>query len=81
MVRQAQQRGEVREEVDPAMIATVLLGANVFYFLSAPIQPHLKEITFRDQPENYTRQLLDIMLNGVLKTKPDPRPLFRGRED
>jgi TetR/AcrR family transcriptional regulator len=65
MVRDAQKRGEVRRNIDPAMVATLLVGADVFYFLAAPVMKRLDEVKFAGNPEAYTRMTLDILLNGI----------------
>lgn len=64
-LREGQVRGELRADVDPAMTATLIIGANVFFFQSGEVLRHLAEIDFADQPEHYADMVADILLRGV----------------
>jgi len=68
ILRAGQQAGELRAEIDPAMVATVLLGANVFFFESRAVLQHFPDVTFTQQPERYSMMLADILLHGILPT-------------
>jgi len=66
ILRAGQQAGELRADIDPAMVATVLLGANVFFFESREVLRHFPDVTFTQQPERYSTLLADILLHGIL---------------
>jgi TetR/AcrR family transcriptional regulator len=66
ILRAGQQAGELRPDIDPALVATVLLGANVFYFESREVLRHFPDVTFTQQPERYSTMLADILLHGIL---------------
>jgi TetR/AcrR family transcriptional regulator len=66
ILRAGQQAGELRADIDPAMVATILIGANVFYFESRAALRHFPEVTFSQQPERYSTMLADILLHGIL---------------
>lgn len=66
ILRAGQQAGELRADIDPAMVATVLLGANVFFFESRSVLQHFPEVTFTRQPERYSTMLADLLLHGIL---------------
>ncbi len=66
ILRAGQQAGELRADIDPAMVATMLIGANVFYFESREALRHFPEVTFSQQPERYSTMLADILLHGIL---------------
>jgi len=68
ILRAGQQAGELRADIDPAMVATVLLGANVFFFESRAVLQHFPDVTFTQQPERYSMMLADILLHGILPT-------------
>lgn len=72
ILRGAQQAKELRQDIDPAMLATILIGANVFFFEARDILRHLPEVEFGAQPERYTAMLTDILLNGVLPKTAEP---------
>lgn len=66
ILRAGQQAGELRADIDPAMVATVLLGANVFFFESRDVLRHLPDVTFTQHPARYSTMLADILLHGIL---------------
>jgi TetR/AcrR family transcriptional regulator len=66
ILRAGQQAGELRADIDPAMVATVLLGANVFFFESRAVLHHFPDVSFTQQPERYSTMLADILLHGIL---------------
>lgn len=70
ILRAGQRRGGLREDVDPAMIATLLIGANVFFAESRALLRHLPGVGFTDDPTRYSRGLVDILLRGILKETP-----------
>lgn len=61
-----QQHGELREDINPAMIATLLVGSNVFYFQIQSVIDRFPEMQFAEKPENFSSLLIDIVLNGIL---------------
>ena len=61
-----QEKGELRQDIDPAMIATLLVGSNVFYFQIQSVLDRFPEMQFAENPENYSALLTDIVLNGIL---------------
>ena len=65
ILRAGQEAGELRADVDPAMVATVLLGANVFFFEARNVLRHLPEVGFSEQPERYSTMLTDLLLHGI----------------
>jgi len=66
ILRAGQQAGELRADIDPAMVATVLLGANVFFFESREVLRHFPDVTFTQQPERYSTMLAELLLHGIL---------------
>jgi TetR/AcrR family transcriptional regulator len=66
ILRAGQQAGELRVDIDPAMVATMLIGANVFFFESREVLRHFPDVTFTQQPEHYSTMLADILLRGIL---------------
>ena len=68
ILRAGQQAGELRANIDPAMVATVLIGANVFFFESREVLRHFPDVTFTQQPERYSMMLADMLLHGILPT-------------
>lgn len=73
ILRAGQAAGELRADIDPAVVATALLGANLFFFEAREVLGHFPDVTFTQQPERYSRLLADILLNGILPLAPDSK--------
>lgn len=69
IVRTGQRRGELRADFDPAMVATLLIGANVFFFQSREVLRHFKDVDFAREPERYSGMLMDLLLAGIRTPK------------
>jgi len=65
VLRAGQQAGELRADIDPAVVAIVLLGANVFFFEARDVLAHFPEVKFANNPERYSTLLADILLRGI----------------
>jgi len=66
ILRTGQARGELRADMDPAMIATLLIGASVFFFESQEVLRHFPDVKFAHDPQRYSSLLVDILLRGIL---------------
>lgn len=66
ILRAGQKAGTLRADVDPALVATVLLGADVFFFEAQDVLRHFPEVKFSRQPARFSRGLTDILLHGIL---------------
>jgi len=66
ILRTGQARGELRADMDPAMIATLLIGASVFFFESQDVLRHFPDVKFAHDPQHYSSLLVDILLRGIL---------------
>jgi len=66
ILRTGQKKGELRKGIDPAMLATVLIGADVFFFQSREVLRHFPDVSFTDAPGSYSTMLIDILLHGIL---------------
>lgn len=66
ILRTGQKKGELRKGIDPAMLATLLIGADVFFFQSREVLRHFPDVKFTDTPERYSAMLVEILLHGIL---------------
>lgn len=66
LLRRAQTDGELRADLDPAMIAVVLIGADVFYFQARDVLRHFPDVGFAMAPDRYSEMLCEIILAGIL---------------
>lgn len=70
-IRQGQTADLLRRDIDPAIVATILVGANVFFFLAQDLLQHMDDAGFVDAPALYSQSLADLLLHGALKTAPE----------
>ena len=68
ILRAGQAAGALRQDIDPAVVATVLLGANLFFFEARDVLRHFPDVSFTQQPDRYSSMLADILLHGILPT-------------
>jgi TetR/AcrR family transcriptional regulator len=66
ILRTGQKKGELHKGIDPAMLATLLIGADVFFFQSREVLRYLPDVGFTDAPESYSTMLVEILLHGIL---------------
>lgn len=71
MISKGQEQGEFRTGLDPALAAFLVVSSNVFFFQSRSIMPHLPDINFTDNADNFSAAMMDILFNGVLLTRDD----------
>lgn len=67
ILREGQTRGELRDDVDPAIVAALLVGANVFFFQSAERLCNMPGVDLARDTARYTQMLSSILLQGVLR--------------
>ncbi len=61
-----QRAGVLRNELDAALCATLLIGADVFFFQARGILRHLPQAGFASDLPRFSAQMVDVMLNGML---------------
>jgi len=65
-----QDAGVLRDELDPALCAFLLMGANVFFFQAQGILKHFPEAGFARDADCFSDGMVDVLLNGMM-TKTD----------
>jgi len=65
LVREAQSQGLLRKDFDTALLAFMLVGANIFFFETQAVLKHLPEVGFADSPDRYSSAVFDLMLHGI----------------
>jgi len=66
LIEKGQAVGELRASVDPAIVATTILAANIFYFRTREHLQGLSEISFANNPDTYVSEVMDLLLNGMI---------------
>jgi TetR/AcrR family transcriptional regulator len=69
MLTEAQRSGELRTNLNPGLVAMLMVAANVFYFEAAPVLRHLPDAGFSDDPQDYSEGVMSILLHGILNKK------------
>lgn len=67
LLQEAQKAGEIRGDVDLAALVLMMIGAVVFQFQVRSLIQHHPEVGFDGDPAEYSRLLVDILLNGIRK--------------
>lgn len=65
LIRAGQTAGQLRTDVNPALIALLVNAGNVFYAQTRPLLQHFRDIDFADDPQAYSAQMMDILLRGI----------------
>jgi TetR/AcrR family transcriptional regulator len=64
--RDGQESGVLRSDLDPGLCASMLMAGDLFFFQSMDVLKHIPEADFARQPGQFTRQMTDVILNGML---------------
>ncbi|MFV2089563.1 MAG: TetR/AcrR family transcriptional regulator [Pseudomonadales bacterium] len=68
-VREGQQSGELRQGLDPGLLAFLLLAANVFMFQAEPIFKYMEDAAFVLDPDKYSQAVFDLLLQGAVEER------------
>lgn len=68
-----QRAGLLRKDLDPGLCATLLMGSDLFYFQAYGLLQQIPEAGFVSNPGQYSRQMIDVLLNGMLAQPADGR--------
>lgn len=71
VLREGQAQGAVRADADPAVLAMLLVGANVFFTETQNVLRHLPDVNFADRPRDYSRAVIQILTQGLLHRQCD----------
>lgn len=65
ILREGQLRGELRRDIDPALVALMVIGTNLTFFQAREVFRHFPDVNFAGSPEDYSRMAMDIVLRGA----------------
>lgn len=74
IVREGQASGEFRRDLDPALLAHLIISTNVFFFQSRNVLRHFPFVDFADDPQRFVRMAADLLFHGCLRNPPDEMP-------
>ncbi len=66
LIKKGQTAGEFRQDIDPAVVAILILAVNIFYVRTQSQMQKLADIDFAEEPERYSNQVMDLLLKGLL---------------
>ena len=69
-----QQAGELRSELDPALCATLLMGADVFFFQARDMLRQLPPVKFAAHPPRFSKEMVEVMLRGMMNPERGGQP-------
>lgn len=69
IIKAGQAQKELREDVEPALIAVLLLAGNIFFFDARRVLRHLPGVDFAADPGRFTRMATDALLQGIQLSK------------
>jgi len=61
MLRSAQNRGELKADVDPAFVLFMISAANIMYFQSREVMKHLPDVTFAEDADRFGDLMADFL--------------------
>lgn len=67
IVREGQRRGEFRSDLNPALLAHLIISTNVFFFQSRNVLRHFPFVDFADDPRRFARMAGDLLFHGCLR--------------
>ncbi|MCW8908569.1 MAG: TetR/AcrR family transcriptional regulator [Sedimenticola sp.] len=67
IVREGQQQGEFRSDMDPALLAHMIISISLFYFQSRNVLRHFPPVDFADEPQRFVEMACDLLFHGCLK--------------
>lgn len=65
LIQAGQAQGELRSDVEPALMVVMLLAANVFFFDAHRVLRHLPGATFATDPAGFSHAAMDMLLHGI----------------
>jgi TetR/AcrR family transcriptional regulator len=66
LLRDAQSRGELRQDVNPTMPMLMLVAACLFYFQTEEILKHLPSADETSDPHHFIRSVVDVLMHGIV---------------
>lgn len=66
LLREGQKSGEFRAELNPSVLAVLVVGANILFMKGSEVLSRLPDITYPKKPESFSAMVADVLLNGIL---------------
>ncbi len=73
-LKRAVEAGQIRPGVSPAMVAMMLLSANVLMFQARTTLTHLPDVDFMDDSKDFASRIVDIVMAGISNDPRVPEP-------
>lgn len=66
LLRDGQKSGEFRAELNPSVLAVLIVGANILFMKGSEVLSRLPDIVYPKKPELFSAMVADVLLNGIL---------------
>lgn len=66
LLREGQKAGEFRAELNPSVIAVLIIGANILFMKGSEVLSKLPDIAYPNKPALFSEMVADVLLNGIL---------------
>ncbi len=64
LLREGQKQGLVRDDIDPALLAFLMVSANLYFFEAREVLRYLPEVDFAEEPKRYSKAVFDLLERG-----------------
>jgi len=68
---EGQAAGELRSDLDPALCATLLMGADIFFFQARGMLMRLPMAEFATHSPRFSTEMVEILLRGMTRRDPE----------
>jgi len=64
--RAGQEAGQLRNDIDPALCASLIIGSNLFFFQAQGVLAKLPDAEFAENADVFSQQMANVLLDGML---------------
>lgn len=65
LIREGQQGGFIRAELDPALVALLLVGTDVFFFQTREVLRHFPSVDFAEDADRFSAMWWEVLWRGI----------------
>lgn len=66
LLGEGQKAGEFRAELNPSVLAVLIIGANILFMKGSEVLGKLPDIAYPNKPALFSEMVADVLLNGIL---------------
>lgn len=69
LIEKGQHEDEFRKDIDPTLVAFMVISLNSFFFQSRPLMEYIPEAAFIHDSGNFSHGVMDVLFKGLLKNR------------